>query len=394
MPTETRHPTTAHWTFPPSDRAPLPGNARRVSLRELAARPGRFEHHLMIVATIGDAQIEIATASEPLYFAHGNISDEYALPMRTGDAMADAMPFRVFLSDFNTHQDVARINHGPGQVVLHPYGLLHWPGRLRPPFTTFEFAPGMRRCGYSVVFCSARHVAPNARPLFVSAGCEKGPKCYAADRDVPFMLADTSTDEAKRVAVVGDATGTLVIAPTELTPTRGAYALVMQGSGIWFDGDLVYMPPGETLDLTGVQRALLFESATADADPPPISWTETPAPPFAVYEDGNAGELPIAIGDLAVSAASDSMAAVSLGGATSEVPRYWMARMLFRLALHGFALGYLETYGGFFYRDTGGTFRLGLRDSGAIELSRDEMAAAVERLYRAIAPAGYIERLT
>ena len=36
---------------------------------------------------------------------------------------------------------------------------------------------------------------------------------------------------------------------------------------------------------------------------------------------------------------------------TAFPPPWIMARMLFRLALHGFRLGRLETYGGFFYDD-------------------------------------------
>ncbi len=392
----TRHPTTAHWTFPPDDRVPLGGEARRVSLRELAARPGRFEHHLMVVATVGDAQLEIATASEPLYFAHRNISDEYALPMPTGDAMADAMPFRVFLTDFDTGQDVARINHKAGQLVLHPHGLLHWPGRLRPPYATFDFAAGMRRCGYSVVFCGNRPLAPAAdRPVFVSAGCESGPKSYAADRDVPFVIADTASESARAIAAVGNARMALVVAPGELVCERGGYALILAGDAPHCSGDLVYLPPGATVDATGVARALVVTSADADAAPPPPSWDEVPAPPFAVYEDAAPGALPVSVGGLVVDAPSDAMASVRIGdGPAVEVPRYWLARMLFRLALHGFGLGYLETYGGFYYDDTDGTYRLGLRDSGAIELTRSDVAAAVERLYRAVAPNGYVERLT
>ena len=57
----------------------------RTNLLELASRPGRFEHHLTVVARVGDAQLEIATASEPLYFAHVNVSDEYAMALPTGD---------------------------------------------------------------------------------------------------------------------------------------------------------------------------------------------------------------------------------------------------------------------------------------------------------------------
>jgi hypothetical protein len=83
---------------------------------------------------------------------------------------------------------------------------------------------------------------------------------------------------------------------------------------------------------------------------------------------------------------------VSLGSATAEVPRYWLARMLFRIALHDYRLGYLETYGGLFYDDRAG-YRLGLRHGASLELSRSEIASAVERMYRAVAPDGYVERL-
>src|SRR5690606_14265154 len=79
-----RHPITKSWALPPSDRAPLPAPLLRTNVRALAARPGRFEHHLVVVARIGAAQLEQATASEPLYFAHANVSDEYALPLTTG----------------------------------------------------------------------------------------------------------------------------------------------------------------------------------------------------------------------------------------------------------------------------------------------------------------------
>ncbi|HMR80608.1 MAG TPA: hypothetical protein PKD61_36110, partial [Polyangiaceae bacterium] len=77
------HPISKNWQLPPPDRAPLPSPLQRTNLRTLASRAGRFEHHLMIVGTVGDAQLEIATASEPLYFAHANISDEYALALPT-----------------------------------------------------------------------------------------------------------------------------------------------------------------------------------------------------------------------------------------------------------------------------------------------------------------------
>ena len=88
------HPTARTWT-----EAPLPGDlppgARATHLRALLAREGRFEHHLMVVARVGVAQLEAVCASEPLFFAHANVSDEWVLPLRTGDPLLDHAPLRV-----------------------------------------------------------------------------------------------------------------------------------------------------------------------------------------------------------------------------------------------------------------------------------------------------------
>ncbi len=143
----------------------LPGRLQRVNLHELVARPRRFEHHLVVVAGLGPAQLEIVTASEPLAFAHHNISDEYAMALPTGDAMIDAFPLRTFLTDPSSFTDVGRINHRVGDLVLHPHGLLHWPGRLRPPYAPFRFPHGMRRCGLSRVLRLAPFPARRAPAL-------------------------------------------------------------------------------------------------------------------------------------------------------------------------------------------------------------------------------------
>ena len=177
-----RHPTTRGWAFPPGDRPSVDDGIDRVNLRELAARPERYEHHLMVVGEVGGAQLELATASEPLYFAHANISDEYALALPTGSPMLDAFPLRTFLSDPLSGEDVGRLRHRVAQLVLHPLGWLHWTGRLRPPYEPFAFAPDARRCGLSLVFCASRPspVAPD-RPLAVSPGLEAEAKPYVED---------------------------------------------------------------------------------------------------------------------------------------------------------------------------------------------------------------------
>ena len=68
--------------------------------------------------------------------------------------------------------------------------------------------------------------------------------------------------------------------------------------------------------------------------------------------------------------------------------------MLFRVALHGFAIGYVETYGGFYYDDREGRFRLGVRDQGHVDLPREALLSALSGLYRAVAPVGYTEHPT
>jgi multimeric flavodoxin WrbA len=128
-----RHSTSRSWAFPPAARVALGDGIERTNLRELVARPARFEHHLLVCATIDGVQLEVTTASEPLYFSHVNLSDEYALALPTGDELVDRFPLRTFLSDPVTGADVGRYNHRIGDVVLHPDGLLRWPGRLRAP---------------------------------------------------------------------------------------------------------------------------------------------------------------------------------------------------------------------------------------------------------------------
>jgi NAD(P)H dehydrogenase (quinone) len=388
-----RHPTTKHWRFPP-ERPPLEPPFLRVNLRELAARPHRFEHHLMVVARFGCAQLEIATASEPLPFAHNNISDEYAIAMTTGDPTLDAIPFLTLFSDPTSALDVGRIKHRASDLVMHPVSHLHWPGRLRPPFEPFAFGPGERRTGYTLVYCASRPTESHpARPAFVSAGRAGDVKSYS-ETAFPFLLADTRTEDARMLGAIAE---TVMILDhgheTEIGPSNGAYLVVLESAGAWFAGDLVYIPAGAKLPSHDLGRALLFMSQSEPVEPPPRSWTETPEAPFAPFEEGPPGALPLSIGALSFDAISSALVRVSLDDSSVEVPRYWLARMLFRVALHRYTLGYVETYGGFFHDDRHGSTRLGLRGAGSIELDPREREAAVEALYRAVAPPGYVERV-
>jgi hypothetical protein len=78
-----RHFATRGWTFPLSTRAPPAEDIQRINLKEIVARPDRFEHHLIVAASVDDVRFEVTTASEPLYFAHINVSDEYAVAMHS-----------------------------------------------------------------------------------------------------------------------------------------------------------------------------------------------------------------------------------------------------------------------------------------------------------------------
>ncbi len=384
-----RHPTTKTWRLP-SERPPLEGLAR-TNLRVLAARSGRFEHHLMVVARIGEAQLECATASEPLYFAHANVSDEYALPLTTGDALVDGAPFRVFVSDEKSGADVARVNHRAGDLVLHPYGYLHWPGRLRPPFETMRVPPGMRRSVLSLVFCASSPAPPVERPLFVSEGRDEDAKSYVPEAP-PLLLAELAKTTPGVVARIGAVNARIAEPPFSLP--RGGYLLVLDADEqTSWPCDLIYVPAGAQIELDDAKRALLFESEIDEPSAPPSSWEHVPPAPFAPLPDGGTTALPFAHGALEVSEVDANEVEVRIESTSARIPRYWLARMLFRLALHGFALGYVETYGGLYYDDRGGTYRLGLRGASSVVVERAGLARLIETLYRAVAPPGYAEDL-
>lgn len=393
-----RHATASDWTFPePRRGAALAPGIERANLRELAARPGRFEHHLVVCASVDGARLELTTASEPLYFAHVNVSDEYVIALSSGDDLVDRFPLRTYLSDPATGEDVGRYRHRAGDLTLHPEGWLHWPGRLRPPYAPLAFPPGTRRAGLSLVYCADRPTPPTAWPLPVPDDRADDVKVYRAG--APPMVLASLAGAPGRLATIGRTTLTLVARPGSIAPARGGWVVVLEALPTSWRAacDLYRIAPGATLDGAGIVRALVLESGAAEPDPAPPSWSALPAPAFAPYEDAPAGALPFDAEGVRVEARGPSAVAVTVGGMTSEVPRYWLARTLFRLGLHGLCLGYVETYGGFFVDDRGvEPLRVGLR-IGATRASsllrRDAALAFFERLYRAVAPAGYTERL-
>jgi len=397
----TVHPAAKTWALPP-ERDPIDPPLARTNLRALASRPGRFEHHLTVVARQGVGQIEVIAASEPLFFAHQNISDEYVLPLPTGDALVDAMPLRTFLTDPETNEDAARLRHRIGDLILHPYGWAHWPGRLRPPFEPPAFPPGMgRRSGLSMVFCASAPAAPaDDRPAGVTEGREADAKPYRDDAP-PLMIRELGREAPGRLGAVGDVTFELAAPP--FAPPNGGWVVVVDSEAPEaFAGDLVRIPPGASWD-PPIERALLMSSPSAAPEPPPNVWTDVAPAPF---ERTEAQPLPQTVGALEICGLSDAGAELRLGDRTAVVPRYWLARMLFRIALHTAVddarrlerprpcFGYVETYGGFFYDDRDGAFRLGLRGADAtVEIAPDALVDTLARLYSAVAPEGHTEHL-
>ncbi len=393
-----RHPATHGWAFPPAQRDPLPEGIERTNLRELAARTERFEHHLMICATVDGVQLEIATASEPLYFSHVNCSDEYALALPTGDELVDRFPLRTFLSDPKTGSDVGRYNHRIGDLVLHPEGYLHWPGRLRPPYDPFEIPPGMRRCGLSLVYCASKPTPATWSPRPPER--QEDVKAYVTP--APPMVLASMRGQPGALARIGRTTLTLEELPETIAPPHGGWVVVLEAEsgGAHAACDLLRIPEGGALPGRGIVRALVLASDEVAPDAIPPIWLELPAPPFPPHEEEAPGTLPITVtgkdGALAMKIEELSPRAVeiTIGERRIETPRYWMARMLHRVALHGFRVGYAETYGGFFIDDRSDDILLGVRDAPPVTLDRAEALRAIERIYRAVAPAGYRERLS
>jgi multimeric flavodoxin WrbA len=385
-----RHPAAQYWVFPPPDRAAPPAGVARTNLRELVARPERFEHHLVVCGSIGNAQLEITAASEPLYFAHINLSDELVVALPTGDDIADKFPLRTFLARPDG-TDAARYNHRNGDAVLHPQGWLHWPGRLRAPYAPFDFPPGMRRSGLSVVYCANTLTRGRGSVRETPEGRADDVKVYT-DPAPPMLLSDLKS--ARRLASIGKTYLEVVVRPAEIALPRGGFVLVLEGDAPHFACDLLRLSPGARLDGGGIARALLFASDELAPDPVPASWSAVPTPAFAPYEDAAPGRLPVDAGKLHVAEGNDLRVTITIGEKSAEIPRYWLARMLYRLALHGYRLGYVETYEGFFVDDRGdGPMKIGVRNVGSVEVTRAEAPALIERLYRAVAPAGYVERL-
>jgi len=368
-----RHPHHKTWAFPP-EAAP---SSTRTNLRELVARPDRFEHHLVVVAQIGDVQLEVTAASEPLFFAHENVSDEFALPLPTGDPMVDHFPFRTFVMDRATATDAGRYNHGVGELVLHPAGWLHWPGRLRPPYAPMEMLPSLRRCGMSLVYCANRRTPSTPVPLAPHGDI----KAYATPSP-PMALVPVMTASGT-IAAIGPTSSSIVAAPKQIALPRGGWVVVLDGDR---SADLHRIDPGGVLDGTGIARALVFASSTLSPEPIPPSWTGVPTPGFVPFEDRTVGTFHH--DDMKIDERSPHTVAISILGSHTEAPRYWLARMLFRVALHPMTLNYVETYGGFYIDDHDG-LRVGIRGGASTAITLTQL----EQLYRAVAPPGYTERL-
>lgn len=384
-----RHPCTTTWKLPDPAREALPSPLLRTNLRALCARPGRFEHHLMVVARIGDDRLECPTASEPLYFAHENLSDEWVVTLPTGNAMLDAFEPRVFIQDAASGEDESRFVQRTLELVLHPYGHLHWPGRLRPPYAPPPVPPGMRQCGLTLVYCAAVDTPPrDDRPLRIGQGLEAKGK---GDPSVPRAHLDLTREPSGVVGRVGDSRLELLVAPERIAPARGGYVVVLEGEAPHHPTDLVFIPESASMSGHGIARALLFTSDARPAEPPPASWAEVPPAPFPPLPLGERLPLPFETGGIRLEASEPGFVRMRVAGSSAEVPRHWAARFFFRWALHDYRLGYGETYGGLYVDDRPEPPRIGLRGGAFVSIARDALPAVVEALYRAVAPEGYVE---
>ena len=157
------HPAAARWDIKPGSIALKSGAPAfsLVNLRVWGANPKQLEHQLTIVATVADAVIEAATASEPLYFGHVNYSDEFNLVFPVGFAPIDNMDVKTYLIDADSGKELGYYQSKIGDIVLHPVGVCHWPGYMhryqnyRPP------SDAMRMRVLSTVYCSAGPVKYN-----------------------------------------------------------------------------------------------------------------------------------------------------------------------------------------------------------------------------------------
>jgi hypothetical protein len=215
----------------------------------------------------------------------------------------------------------------------------------------------------------------------------------------PPMILAAIRGEPSTIARIGSTTLTLLALPEAIEPENGGWVVVLEAEAgsTWAPCDLVRIPKGKRLAGKGIVRALLLSSEKAEPDLPPPAWRELPAVPFAPFEEADAGKLPVEIDGLFASEVSASRVELKVGDARAEVPRHWLARTLFRVALHGVRLGYIETYEGFFVDDRGDKVRIGLRKGetrSEIAVDRDAALGALERLYRAVAPPGYRERVS
>jgi multimeric flavodoxin WrbA len=385
------HPAARDWALPP----PSP---ERKNLRALLAQPGRYEHHLVVCATIGEVQLEVSTASEPLYFAHVNLSDEYALGLATGDEVADRMPLGTFVSDPETGADLGRYDQRVGDLVLHPDGYMHWPGRLPPPHRVMSWPEGMRRAGLALVLCASRPTPPAASRPRQDEPPAAG--VTALSDPPPPLLSIPRRAPAGPLARIGSTTLSRLDRPASIAPARGGWVVVLESDAgsSHAPGDVLRIPRDGSLAGDGIARALLLASDDLEPDDWPSAWTALPEPPFPPFEDAAPIDLPLAIDDaLHVERVSDSLVRITLDDHAAEIPRYWLARTLFRVALHRLRLGYVETYGGLFVDDRADAIRIGLRTASGPHARSFERAlalATIERIYRAVAPPGYRERLT
>lgn len=251
------HPWCRHWEIRPgwlrgdeSDAVALD------NLRVYGASKRRYEHNLEPIAQVGEEVLEIATASEPLYLGHINLTDEFNILMTTGDRLMDNTLVRTFFFRPYSEELVAYSFGAPGSVVLHPVDFCHWPGKLKDPFAPQETTMERRRL-LTLVYCGrcpdpspesrltektlmAQGAALGLRDDFPGLSVSVGhTKVYSADPKHFFtssfltkaLLPDTPEGRWFRIARVRNSVVEMAAlrSPLSLQLAAGSYLIVFEG---------------------------------------------------------------------------------------------------------------------------------------------------------------------
>ena len=239
------------------------------------ARPARYEHHLMVCATIDGVQLEVTTASEPLYFNHINLSDEYAMRApdrrRAGRSLpAPHVPVRP--GDGRGRRSLQPSRRRPGAPSRRACSTGQGDFARRSSRSTFR-----RECadaGLSSCIVQAHPRQPTWCPLPRPVGREEDAKAYMSP--APPMVLASMRGEPGVLAHIGRTTLAARRGAGGDRAPHGGWVVVLEAAAGSAHAacDLLRLPEGTSLDGAGIVRALLFASNEEGPGPIPRSWSE------------------------------------------------------------------------------------------------------------------------